>query len=109
MSQDVKQVLKYHVFCCTTTRPPERGKPSCGAKSANDLTNYLWEKTSALELEGARINPSSCLGMCDSGPVVVVYPEGAWYRLETKADVDELVQSHLVEGRRVERLLLNQV
>ena len=37
---------------------------------------------------------------------MVIYPEGVWYRYETTADVDEIVQKHLVEGGRVERLML---
>jgi (2Fe-2S) ferredoxin len=37
---------------------------------------------------------------------MVIYPEGVWYRYETTEDVDEIVQKHLVEGGRVERLML---
>jgi (2Fe-2S) ferredoxin len=37
---------------------------------------------------------------------MVIYPEGVWYRYETTEDIDEIVQKHLVEGGRVERLML---
>ncbi len=106
MSQATKQLLKHHVFCCTTQRPAGHPKPSCGAAS-NDLVNYLWEKTADMELEGVRINPSMCLGMCDAGPAMVVYPEGVWYSFKTREDIDEIIDSHLVGGKLVERLLLN--
>jgi len=37
---------------------------------------------------------------------VVIYPEGVWYSCPPKADIDEVLQKHLVEGGRVERLML---
>jgi len=46
------------------------------------------------------------LDRCDEGPVVVVYPDETWYKLDSKADVDELIASHLVAGVKVDRLLL---
>ena len=37
---------------------------------------------------------------------MVIYPEGVWYTYRTKEDIDEIVQSHMIEGKRVERLML---
>ena len=37
---------------------------------------------------------------------MVIYPEGVWYRCETTEDIDEVLKVHLVEGGRVERLML---
>lgn len=100
------QMMKYHVFCCTTQRPPGAPRPSCGAVS-NDLINYMWEKVTEMELEGVRVNPSMCLGVCDAGPAMVIYPEGAWYKIQSKTDIDEIIDTHLVRGKLVDRLLLN--
>jgi len=47
-----------------------------------------------------------CLGVCTGGPIVVVYPEGVWYSVANQQDIDEVLQTHLVEGGRVERLML---
>ena len=47
-----------------------------------------------------------CLGVCAGGPIVVVYPEGVWYGHVTLADVDEIVESHILGGRPVERLII---
>jgi len=55
-----------------------------------------------------RINKAGCLERCELGPVVVVYPEGTWYTYVDEADIDEIVDSHLVNGKIVERLLLDQ-
>lgn len=51
-----------------------------------------------------RINKAGCLDRCEEGPVMVVYPEGTWYTYVDKADIDEIVESHLRDGQVVERL-----
>ena len=51
-----------------------------------------------------RVNIAGCLDRCQEGPTVVVYPEGVWYRIATREDVDELIERHLVGGEPVERL-----
>ena len=53
-----------------------------------------------------RINASGCLDRCELGPTMVVYPDAVWYRYRTRADVDEILDSHVVRGRPVERLML---
>jgi len=56
------------------------------------------------QLPDVSMAPSGCLGFCDVGPLMVVYPEGVWYQPKTVEDIDEIVQEHFVEGRIVERL-----
>ena len=65
-------------------------------------------KTRARELKinRVRINQSGCLDRCELGPVLVIYPEGIWYTYQTKEDVDEILQTHLIDGQVVSRLLL---
>ena len=53
-----------------------------------------------------RVNKSGCLDRCELGPVAVVYPEGVWYRVFDRGDIDDIVESHLVGGVPVERLRL---
>jgi (2Fe-2S) ferredoxin len=53
-----------------------------------------------------RINNALCLDRCELGPTMVIYPEGVWYACKTKEDVDEVLEKHLVQGGRVERLML---
>ncbi|MBF0094308.1 MAG: (2Fe-2S) ferredoxin domain-containing protein [Alphaproteobacteria bacterium] len=108
MSEGLAQVVKYHVFCCTTERPPTHPRPSCGGRGSGELINYLWEKVMGLELADVRAGTASCLGACNAGPVMVVYPEGAWYHFENKVDIDEIIQSHFIDGKIVDRLLLNR-
>jgi len=53
-----------------------------------------------------RVNKAGCLDRCADGPVMVIYPEGIWYTFVDTDDVEEIIQSHLIEGRPVERLQL---
>ena len=55
---------------------------------------------------GVRVNKAGCLDRCAGGPVAVVYPEAVWYTYVDPQDIDEIVESHLVNGQVVERLLL---
>ncbi len=55
--------------------------------------------------EEARVIPTGCFGLCALGPIVVVYPEGAFYSMVQVSDVAEIVQEHILKGRIVHRLL----
>jgi len=59
-----------------------------------------------MKLRRVRINASGCLDRCELGPTLVIYPEGVWYRYENTADVDEILETHVRDGGRVERLIL---
>ena len=59
-----------------------------------------------LGLPATRINSAGCLDRCELGPTLVIYPEGVWYGFNTTADIDEILDTHLVKGGRVARLLL---
>jgi (2Fe-2S) ferredoxin len=55
-----------------------------------------------------RINKAGCLDRCELGPVLVVYPEAVWYTFVDQHDIDEIIQSHLIEGKPVERLMVDR-
>lgn len=59
-----------------------------------------------LGIAGVRVNRAGCLDRCEYGPAIVIYPEGVWYSCATTGDVDEILESHVVQGKRVERLML---
>ncbi|APZ44133.1 (2Fe-2S) ferredoxin domain-containing protein [Acidihalobacter ferrooxydans] len=96
-----------HAFFCTNQR---EDKACCQNHDASALRAYAKERTKALRISGAgrvRVNIAGCLGRCEEGPIVVVYPEGVWYTYRDRADVDEIVEEHLLHGRVVERLKLD--
>jgi (2Fe-2S) ferredoxin len=96
-----------HVFVCTNHRQPAGPRGCCNPDGKADLHRQLQQAAHAAGLQGTvRINKAGCLDQCEHGPTVVVYPDGVWYGNVKAHDVAEIVQSHLVEGRPVERLRL---
>lgn len=61
-----------------------------------------------LGLPGIRVNASGCLDRCEMGPAMVIYPQGIWYRYETEADVNEIIDAHIQKGDVVHRLLMDK-
>lgn len=97
-----------HVFLCTNQK--EDGKTCCANASAAEYFDYLKTKLLAMQIHGPgkiRVSKSGCLGRCSLGPCVVVYPEGVWYNYSSFADIDEIINKHLIEGQVVERLLIS--
>lgn len=94
-----------HVFfCCNQRQPPEK---CCENAGASDLAKYAKDRVKALGLAGkghVRINRAGCLDRCEEGPIVVVYPEAVWYTYVDRADIDEIIDRHVVGGEIVERL-----
>ena len=72
------------------------------------MRNYMKEKAKEMGLPETRVNGAGCLGECEKGPVVVVYPRGDWYRVESRADVDALLLA-IAENRIEARLLITPV
>ncbi|ANW03165.1 (2Fe-2S) ferredoxin domain-containing protein [Bradyrhizobium icense] len=100
------QLYRHHVFACHVQRPPTHPHGSCGAAGAQ----VLWDRMSkAIEAQGLTdigFTAAGCLGFCNAGPLMVVYPDGVWYRPTTADDIDEIIESHLKEGKRVDRLVM---
>ena len=95
-----------HVFCCINTRAPGHPRGCCSAKDSVKLRAHMKARAKQRGLSDVRINASQCLDRCEFGPTMVIYPEGVWYAVKTVADVDEIIETHLVGGGRVERLML---
>jgi (2Fe-2S) ferredoxin len=95
-----------HVFCCINQRPAGHERGCCMDKGAVRLRNYMKARAKELGLDDVRVNNSGCLDRCELGPTMVIYPEGVWYSCKTTADIDEVLDQHLVKGGRVARLML---
>ena len=95
-----------HIFCCVNERVPKHPRSCCSARGSVELRGYMKLRATQMGLKDIRINNAGCLERCELGPTMVIYPEGVWYHYQTKDDVDEILQTHVVEDRRVGRLLL---
>lgn len=96
---------QHHVFFCLNER--DNGSACCAQRDAGAMQQYAKTRIKELGRSGAgkiRINKAGCLDRCDEGPCVVVYPEAVWYTYVDRDDVDEIIDSHLIGGRIVERL-----
>jgi (2Fe-2S) ferredoxin len=95
-----------HVFVCVQSRPPGHPKGSCGAgRNSGALLQAFMAEFDQRGLWGRiALTSSGCLGPCELGPNVLVYPDGVLYSGVTAADVATLIEEHLLEDRPVERL-----
>ena len=89
--------IRKHVLICGGTGCTSSG--STALRTA--LEAELAKKGIANEI---KIVTTGCFGLCALGPIVIVYPEGTFYSLVKPEDIPELVDSHLVHGKVVERL-----
>ena len=98
---------KHHIFFCLNQRA--NGEACCAQHGAQAAFDHCKSRVKAAGLAGpggTRVNKAGCLDRCAGGPVAVVYPEEVWYTFVDNADIDEIVESHLIGGRVVERLVL---
>lgn len=95
-----------HVFVCTNERPAGHPRGCCKEKASEKLRDYLKARAKEAGLDRVRINSAGCLDRCEFGPTMVIYPEGVWYSPKTTADMDEILNVHLIGGGRVRRLML---
>jgi len=106
-SPDEAAYYKRHVFFCLNERA--NGEDSCALHAAKEGFDHCKKQVKVAGLAGrggVRVNKAGCLDRCAGGPVAVVYPEGVWYTFLDESDIDEIVESHLKNGRPVDRLRL---
>jgi len=98
--------FRLHLYACTQQKP--EGVPSCPTAGAWAVISALESEVQARGLDNdVQITTSGCMGLCDEGPIMVVYPEGVWYRKVQPSDVPEIVSAHLANGKPVQRLVWN--
>ena len=93
--------FRSHVLVC--------GGTGCTSGGSDKVLETLREgiKASGLDKE-ITVVQTGCHGMCEAGPIVIVYPEGTFYTHVKPQDAKEIVTEHLLKGRVVERLLYKE-
>lgn len=98
---------KYHVFICTSCRINGTQKGFCYQKGSVDLVQEFMQEIEDREISGEVVlNNTGCFGICDKGPIVVVYPEGVWYGNVTADDVERIFDEHFEGGNPVKDLMI---
>ena len=101
------QKPRQHIFVCTSSRATGQAKGYCHANEGLEIMQRFIEEIDDRELGGeVFLSNTGCFGICEKGPVVVVYPENVWYGSVSADDVEEIMDSHIEGGQVVERLVL---
>ena len=94
-------MIRSHVLIC--------GGTGCSASgSVNIRTSLENEIANAGLTQEVKVVQTGCFGLCELGPIMIVYPEGTFYSRVTVEDVPEIVSEHLLKGRVVRRLVYNE-
>jgi (2Fe-2S) ferredoxin len=97
--------FQHHIFFCLNER--EDGSACCSDKGAAAAFDYMKTRVKKLGLNGkdkVRINRAGCFDRCGEGPLLVIYPQAIWYTFVDNEDIEEIIQSHLLNQQVVARL-----
>ena len=91
-----KHILVCHGTGCTSSKSPE---------ILENFRRILKEK----HIDNVRVIKTGCFGLCAKGPIVIIRPEDTFYAMVTPDDCEEIIETHIVKGERVERLLCKDI
>ena len=91
-----KHILVCRGTGCTSSKSP---------KIIEEFRRILKEKN----IENVRVIQTGCFGLCAKGPIVIIRPEDTFYAMVTPEDCEEIINTHIIEGKKVERLLCKDV
>ncbi len=87
-----KSPYKCHIFVCVKSR--DEGRTSCGNDGAEEIRSLLKSEIKTLGWKKvARVCESSCLGVCEAGPNIMIYPQRIWFSEVTVDDIPEILQA----------------
>lgn len=93
-------LYRSHVLVC--------GGTGCISSGSATLEEMFSSELSRLELDKeVKVVRTGCFGLCEAGPIVIVYPEGAFYSRVEKEDITKICEEHLLKGRIVKDLLFH--
>ena len=91
-----KHILVCHGTGCTSSKSPD---------ILETFRKVLKEKN----IDNVKVIKTGCFGLCAKGPIVIIRPEDTFYAMVTPNDCEEIIQTHIVEGKKVERLLCKDI
>ncbi|MBA4250178.1 MAG: ferredoxin [Chlorobiaceae bacterium] len=98
-----------HLFICENKRPDDNPRGCCMSKGGSLIREKFRMRLKELGLNSTvRTNTSGCLDACEFGAVVLIYPEQIWYGNVKEEDVEEIIQSHIIGNKPVERLMIKE-
>ncbi|HQB63586.1 MAG TPA: NADH-quinone oxidoreductase subunit NuoF, partial [Sedimentibacter sp.] len=95
------KIYRSHVLVC--------GGTGCSSSNSALIREKFIEKIKEVNLDNeVQVIGTGCFGLCEVGPVVIIYPEGSFYARMTVDRVDEIVEEHLLKGRIVRKYLYDK-
>ena len=91
-----KHILICHGTGCTSSKSPA-------------IMEKFIETLKEKNIDNVRVVKTGCFGLCSKGPIVIIRPEDTFYSMVTPDDVEEIVNTHIIGGQIVERLLCKDV
>ncbi len=108
MTRPPESHYRHHVFFCCNQREAG-GRVCCNDAGASRLRDYAKQRVKKLALTGkgrVRVNQAGCMERCEEGPCLVIYPDAVWYTYRSEADIDDIISTHLQNGKVLDRLRL---
>ena len=107
--EEKRKELDLRVNTKADTREKHSHGTGCtSSKSPEILENFrriLKEK----HIDNVRVIKTGCFGLCAKGPIVIIRPEDTFYAMVTPEDCEEIIDTHIIKGERVERLLCKDI
>ena len=102
--------FRRHIFVCLNERAADDPRGSCKHRGSEAIFKVFKDGTAKAGLKGeVRVNRAGCLDHCEFGPAVVVYPEAVWYHVPAAEDAQAILREHVIDGKVVEKLLIDNV
>lgn len=96
-----------HVFFCHHIREEGNAKPCCGKQAeVTALREYARKKLKQMGLSSVRTSLSGCMGRCNEGPVLVIYPNSIWYKYASEQDIDDIIEASVLKNDIADKLIL---
>ena len=95
------KTVEKHILVCNGT--------GCTSSKSPEIVKNLNKFIKKYEVENVRIIKTGCFGLCSRGPIVIVRPEDTFYSIVKPEDCEEIIKSHIMEGKIVDRLLCKDI
>lgn len=93
--------VEKHILVCHGT--------GCTSSKSTDVINNFRNIIKEKNIENVRVIQTGCFGLCSKGPIVIIRPEDTFYSMVTPADCEEIINTHILEGKTVDRLLCKDI
>ena len=90
-----------HILVCQGT--------GCTSSKSPQIIEKFREILKEKGIENVRVIRTGCFGLCAKGPIVIIRPEDTFYAMVTPEDCEEIINTHIIEGKKVERLLCRDI